>query len=105
MDYEKILNDVAEELGFGGVSDEKKAELIGKMGEALMKRILLETFNRLGDAGVKEYDELIDRGGTQEEISAFLKSRIPDYEDMLMKVVLEFKQSMQENTLGAPLEV
>ena len=96
MDYAAILNQLADELGFGKLDETRKNELITKMGEALLKRILLETFDRLGAGGTKEYDELIDRNASQEEITAFLKGRIPDYEDMIMKVVAEFKDQMKQ---------
>ena len=96
MDYAAILDQLALELGFGKLDLARKNELIAKMGEALLKRILLETFDRLGEGGTKEYDELIDRNGSQEEITAFLKGRIPDYEDMLVKVVAEFKDQMKQ---------
>ncbi|MBP6889361.1 MAG: hypothetical protein KBC83_02825 [Candidatus Moranbacteria bacterium] len=96
MDYTAILNQLADELGFGKLDETRKTELIAKMGEALLKRILLETFDRLGESGTKEYDELIDRNGSQEEITAFLKRRIPDYEDMIVKVVAEFKEQMKQ---------
>lgn len=96
MDYTAILNQLADELGFGKLDETRKTELIAKMGEALLKRILLETFDRLGESGTKEYDELIDRNGSQEEITAFLKGRIPDYEDMIVKVVAEFKEQMKQ---------
>lgn len=96
MDYHAILNQLADELGFGELDEARKTDIVTKMGEALLKRILLETFNRLGEAGTKEYDELIDREGAQEEITTFLKSRIPDYEDMIARIVLEFKDQMKQ---------
>ncbi len=99
MDYTAILNQLADELGFGKLDETRKNELITQMGEALLKRILLETFDRLGEGGTKEYDELIDRNGSQEEITAFLKGRIPDYEDMIMKVVTEFKEQMKQESI------
>lgn len=99
MDYAAILNQLADDLGFGKLDETRKNELITQMGEALLKRILLETFDRLGEGGTKEYDELIDRNGSQEEITAFLKGRIPDYEDMIMKVVTEFKEQMKQESI------
>ena len=96
MDYAAILNQLADELGLGKLDETRKNELIAKMGEALLKRILLETFDRLGEKGTQEYDELIDRNGSQEEITAFLKGRIPDYEDMIVKAVADFKEQMKQ---------
>ena len=54
--------------------------------------MLTSLFNFL----TQEYDELIDRNGSQEEITAFLKGRIPDYEDMIAKVAAEFKDQMKQ---------
>jgi hypothetical protein len=96
MDYAAILNQLADEFGFSQLDEARKTELISQMGEALLKRILLETFDRLGQKGTEEYDELIDRNGSEEEITAFLKARIPDYENMLLKTVADFKEQMRQ---------
>jgi hypothetical protein len=61
------------------------------MGD-LLKRICSD-FRPARRQGTQEYDELIDRNGSQ-EITLF-EGR-SDYEDMIMKVVAEFKDQMKQ---------
>ncbi len=96
MDYTATLHQIAEEMGFAELEETQKAELVAKMGEALLKRILMETFDRLGETGMAEYDALIDRDAQEEEITAFLNAKIPNYEKMVAKIVEEFKETMKQ---------
>jgi len=98
VDYQKELINLAEELGFGAVSDEKKVELIAQMGEVLIKRIMLETFDRLGDAGVDEYEKLMGDGADEAGLKVFLDERIPGYDMVVEKIVVNFKEEMKKES-------
>lgn len=96
VDYQQELMNLAEELGFGAVSDEKKVELIAQMGEVLIKRIMLETFDRLGDSGVDEYEKLMEGGADEAALKAFLDEKIPGYDRVVEKIVANFKEEMKK---------
>ncbi len=98
VDYQQELINLAEELGFGAVSDEKKMELIAQMGEVLIKRIMLETFDRLGDAGVDEYEKLMEGGADEVKLRAFLDEKIPGYDMVVEKIVANFKEEMKKES-------
>jgi hypothetical protein len=98
VDYQLELMNLAEELGFGAVSDEKKVELIAQMGEVLIKRIMLETFDRLGDVGVDEYEKLMEGGADEVKLKAFLDMKIPGYDMVVDKVVANFKEEMKKES-------
>lgn len=98
VDYQKVLMDLAEELGFSAVSDEKKVELVAQMGEVLIKRIMLETFDRLGDAGVNEYEKLMESGVDEVKLKAFLDEKIPGYDMVVEKIVANFKEEMKKES-------
>ena len=98
VDYQKELDNLAEELGFAAVSDEKKVALVAQMGEVLIKRIMLETFDRLGDAGVDEYEKLMESGADEVKLKAFLDERIPGYDMVVEKVVANFKEEMKKES-------
>ncbi len=98
VDYQQELMNLAEELGFGSVSDEKKMELIAQMGEVLIKRIMLETFDRLGEAGVDEYEKIMESGGDEARMKALLDERIPGYDMVVEKIVANFKEEMKKES-------
>jgi hypothetical protein len=98
VDYQKEIENLAEELGFGAVSEEKKLELIAQMGEVLIKRIMLETFDRLGEAGVDEYEKIMESGGDEIRMKALLDERIPGYDMVVEKIVANFKDEMKKES-------
>lgn len=70
--------------------------VLDKMMEALVKTIFLKTFERLGEAGVAEYEKIVEAAVEAEEITRFLESRIPGYNVFISDIVADFKHSMQE---------
>lgn len=96
MDQSQIQKTLLEELGLSDLPNDKQEQLIIKMTEVLLKRIFLETMEKLDDSGKDEYQKLVESGiATPEQMEEFLKSRIGDYESLVQKVVDEFKEEMK----------
>ncbi len=96
LDQEALKKELVETFHLEGLSGDKQEALLSKMGEALLKRIFLETMEKMGNEGVKEYEALLDRGARQEEIEAFFENRIPGYNVFVRGVVAKFKEEMEE---------
>ena len=64
MDLQSQLQTVVKDLGMEGLAPEKQEELIVKIGEALLNLILLETMERLDDAGREEFQKIVDEKST-----------------------------------------
>ena len=88
---------MVEALKLEGLPVEKQDALIEKIGEALMKRLFLETIEKLGAEGTKEYEALLERGAEAEEIDTFLEQKIPGYHIFVREVVDGFREEMQRN--------
>lgn len=97
IDPQALTAELISAFHLEGVPKEKQEELIAKFGEALLKRIFLETMEKLGDAGVKEYETLLDKGANEQEVSAFLEVKIPGYEIFIEDTAKHFKSEMIEN--------
>ncbi len=69
--------------------------VLDKMMEALVKTIFLKTFEQLGEAGVAEYEKMLERATNAEAIAQFLESRIPGYNVFIKNIVADFKHSME----------
>jgi hypothetical protein len=95
-DENEIKNSMIADLGLTGLSQEKQDELLAKMIEVVMKRILLETIEKLDEKGREEYARMIETQAAPEELEKFLKEKIPDYETMIKKIVDDFKQEMKK---------
>lgn len=96
IDYTQLKEDLIRELGLAGLSAEKQEELLGKMLEALLKRIFMNTMERLGEGGVDEYERLVQNEKTEEkDVAAFLEEKIPDYDSFVNGVIAQFKQDIK----------
>lgn len=99
MTEEKNTNanaSLIDELGLSNLPDDKKEELVAKMTEVVLKRILIETVEKLDEKGQEEYAKLIETKATPEELEKFLLERIPDYDMMIKKIVDDFKEEMKK---------
>lgn len=79
------------------VPEDKRDELLEKMGEALLKRVFLATMEKIGDDGVMEYEALLDKEAKQEEIEAFFEKKVPGYDVFIRGVADEFKEEMTKS--------
>ena len=79
------------------VPEDKRDELLEKMGEALLKRVFLATMEKIGDDGAVEYEALLDKEAKQEEIEAFFEKKIPGYDVFIRGVADEFKEEMTKS--------
>lgn len=101
MDQNQVQKTLMEELGISEFPQDKQEQLLIKMTEVLLKRIFLETIEKLDDRGKEEYQKLVESGtATPEQMEEFLKSRINDYEGLVRKVVNEFKEEMKQGAVG-----
>jgi hypothetical protein len=97
LDQEALKKELIAAFHLEGIPEDKQEALLSKMGEALLKRIFLETMEKIGEAGVAEYEALFDKGAKQEEIEAFLENKIPGYNIFVRGVVDKFKEEMEAN--------
>ena len=90
------LSQLFKDLGIDTLSQEKQNELVIKMTEVLLKRIFLETMDKLGEKGREEYEELTKGEIQPQQAEMFLKERIQNYDEMVRNIILEFKTEMMQ---------
>jgi hypothetical protein len=86
---------IIEELGLGDLPQEKQDELMTQIGEVIMKRIYLETMETLEKEDQEKLVDLMEKN--PEGVEAFLREKIPDYDNFVKKVVDEFKAELKED--------
>ncbi len=87
-----ILN----EFGLSDLPKDKQDELLIKITEAVLKRIFLETMEKLSEQGQQEYENMIANGAAPRQMEEFLKANISNYETLVQKVIEEFKNEMKQ---------
>lgn len=95
VDYSKIEAELIEELALAGLPQPKQEELLGKMLEALLKRIFMDTMERLGEKGMDEYEALIATDPSEAAVGKFLEERIPNYGAFVQGIVDQFKKDIK----------
>jgi len=91
----QIQNTIMDELGLSNLPEDKKQELMIKMTEVILKRMFLETMEKLNEADRETYGQMIEKESGPEEIEKFLREKISGYDKLLEKVMNDFKQEMQ----------
>lgn len=95
IDYSKIERDLVEALALSGLPKPKQDELLGKMLEALLKRIFMDTMEKLGEQGMTDYETLIASEPTEAAVGKFLEDRIPGYAAFVQNIVDQFKKDIK----------
>lgn len=96
LDVNAMREDLAKELGIEKLSVEEQERLIDMTIETLLQEIYIQTIEKLGEADGKEYEALTEREGSETEIAAFLRARIPDYDNFVAKIIMDFKRDMKK---------
>lgn len=91
----QLQKDLIEELGLSGLPEDKKEQLLLKMSEAILKRIFVETMHRLSEADQTDYEKMIDRNASPREVEEFLHEKISGYDEMVKRVIENFKEEMK----------
>ncbi|MDD2766697.1 MAG: DUF5663 domain-containing protein [Candidatus Moranbacteria bacterium] len=99
LDQEALKTELIEAFHLENVPEDKKEELLAKIGEALVKRIFIETMEKLGDENVAEYESLLNREAKQEELESFFENKIPGYNIFVRGVVDKFKEELTEGAV------
>jgi len=91
----QALEQLVKDLGIDSLPEDKRNELLIKMTEVLLKRIFVETMERLGEDGREEYEKFLDDENiAPEQAQEFFKKHIPNYEMMIQGVIDEFRAEM-----------
>ncbi len=98
-----LSKNIIEELGLENVPPKRMEEILLAFGEIIQGRINIRMLDELSDADKDEFDKLLGSKAKPEELDSFLKSKIPDLENLVSQVVAETKQELVEKAkiLGA----
>lgn len=90
----QIQKTLLDDLGLSDLPQDKKDELLIKMTEVILKRMFVETMGKLSADDQEAYGEMLDKQSSPEGIEKFLREKISDYDQVLEKIVADFKKEM-----------
>lgn len=92
----QIKADLMKDLGLDNLPMEKQEELVIKMTEVVLKRMFLETMEKLNAGDQEKFGEMMENKADPAEIEEFLKEKIAGYDEMLQKIVENLKEEMKQ---------
>ncbi|MGK2849191.1 MAG: DUF5663 domain-containing protein [Minisyncoccota bacterium] len=99
FEYDSIKRELIQDLHLDVFTPEHQEELLSIMGEVLLKRIFLETMEKIGGTGVAEYEKLLDALAGQDQIDNFFEQKIPGYPVFVRSIVDAFKEEMSQDKM------
>ncbi|QQS60926.1 MAG: hypothetical protein IPN70_03480 [Candidatus Moraniibacteriota bacterium] len=94
---EETKKDILRDLGVENIPQEKQEEILSGIGELLLKEIFLATIDRLSKEQQDEYEELLSKEVSPEEVENFLKNAIPDYEMVVATVTKDLMEDLKKD--------
>ena len=91
MPQDFLQADLIKELGLEDLSQEKKDELILRIGELIQQNIVLRVLDELSEKDKEEFDKVL-ADENSEKTFAFLQSKLPNLEEMVKEEIAKFKK-------------
>jgi hypothetical protein len=95
-DKTKVQQTIIDELGLSELPQEKQEQLLIKMTEVVLNRIFDQTMEKLGNEDQEKYEQMLNQNATAEEMEAFLREKITDYDQMVLGIIENFKEEMKK---------
>ena len=91
--------DLIKHLGLDNLPAEKKEEVILKMGGVIQQNILLRILRELDDKDKDEFDKILGENNDEKTLE-FIKSKLPNFDDLAKEEVAKFKEDVIERMQG-----
>ncbi|MFA6183577.1 MAG: hypothetical protein WC682_00570 [Parcubacteria group bacterium] len=92
---DKIKKDIMLDLGMDKLPEDKQDEILAKIGEIILKKIFIETIDRLDEGDANEFKKMLEDGSDSDSIEKFLSARIENYDVIIEKIVAEVKSDIK----------
>lgn len=101
-EVENIQEIIAKEFGFDDLSDETQQELIERMTESVIKRVLVDAYAKLSDSDREIFEEMLENieDSDPNSIDEFLREKLTDYEGIIAEAVSDLKKHIADSGSG-----
>lgn len=89
---DSFQKDLIAELGLQDLPEDKKEQLILKIGELIQQNIILRVLTELNDKDKDEFDKVLAQEDGEKTL-AFLQSKLPNLEEIFKEEIAKFKES------------
>jgi hypothetical protein len=90
-----LRKNIIKELGIDTLPEKKQEEILLRIGKIIFQAVLIRVMERLNSKEKDEFTELLVKKPNDEEaILGFLKSKIPDLDEIVNEEVATFKREV-----------
>jgi hypothetical protein len=90
-----LSKDLIKEWGLESLPADKQAEMVDRLGKMVYQAILVRALDILSEKEQTEFDLLLDEDTTTpENVLAFLKSKIPTFDQLVLDEKNNLKQEL-----------
>lgn len=94
---DKMKEDIMQYLGLSKLSQDKQDEILAKIGEIILKKIFIETVDKLDQEDRVEFERMLKEGTDVESIEKFLNTKIENYDMIIGKIVEEIREDIKNS--------
>lgn len=94
---DKMKDDIMKDLGLDKLPQDKQDEILAKIGEIILKKIFIETVDKLSEEDKEEFEKMLKEGSDAEKIELFLNTKIKNYDMIIGKIVEEVKRDIKNS--------
>lgn len=94
---DKIKEDIMQYLGLSKLSEDKQDEILAKIGEIILKKIFIETVDKLDEPDRIEFEKMLKEGTDADSIEKFLNTKIENYDMIVSGIVEEVKNDIKNS--------
>jgi hypothetical protein len=90
-----LSKDVVKEWGLETMPLEKQADMVDRIGKMIYQAVLVRSLDILSEKEQTEFDLLLDEDATTpQDVLAFLQSKIPTFEQLVLEERTNLKQDL-----------
>jgi len=90
-----ISKDIIKEWGLESMPLEKQVDIVDRIGKMIYQAVLVRALDILSEKEQEEFDQILDKDtSTPQEVLAFLQSKIPTFEQLVMEERQNLKRDL-----------
>ena len=96
---QNIQEMIAEEFGFSDLNDENQQKLIENMTESVIKRVLVDAYEKLSESDREIFEEMMENieNIDPNSIDEFLREKLTDYDGIVINAIADLKKHLIES--------
>lgn len=98
MDATTLLQtDIIDILGLQHLPAPQKASLLNNMGQVIQERITDRVLEAMSADQRQAFEQLLNTNASAQDIDAFIRASVPDFEQIAAEEVVNFKSAMAQD--------